>query len=277
MDNAFDPIRILADITEAARGAGALALDFFRSGERTLAVVDHKLGGSPVTEADYAVDRYLEPLLRRALPQASLLSEERADGGERLGARLVFVVDPIDGTRAFIRGDLRWAISIALLSDGEPAVGVLHLPAMNKTFAAARLAGATLNGVPIAVSKRTELTGARIAGPPSLLSSLRAGGLTFEEEPRIPSLAYRIAQVACGAIDASLASTDAHDWDIAAADLILREAGGVLCDVEGGAPAYNAADPRHGVLAAAPVGLIAAMIAALRADDSSQPRRNASH
>lgn len=270
MDIGFDPLRLLADVSDAAQRAGALALDFFRAGEPTRARVEYKVGGSPVTEADYAVDRLLEPLLRKALPEAGFLSEERADDAARLAKRALFIVDPIDGTRAFVRGDPRWAVSVALVEDGQPLLGVLHLPALRKTFAAVRGLGATLNGAPIRTSDRETLEGARIAAPARMFQELRNAGVDFVEEPRIPSLAYRIAQVACGALDLGVASTNAHDWDIAAADLVLREAGGVLCDVDGAAPVYNAADPRHGALVAASARLIPAAVKALRALDRNR-------
>jgi myo-inositol-1(or 4)-monophosphatase len=267
VDYGFDPIKLLDEMTGAAKQAGALALDFFRAGERTLADVQYKAGGSPVTEADLAVDGALEPILRRALPAAGFLSEERLDDKDRLNRPWVFVVDPIDGTRAFMRGDPRWAISVALTNEGQPALAVLHLPALDKTFVAARGRGATLNGVPIAVSDRTELSGARITGPAPLLERLRSAGVPFEETRRVPSLAYRIAKAACGAIDAGLAAANSYDWDLAAADLVLREAGGILCDLNGEAQVYNAIDLRHGALAAASARLIPAVVEALAALD----------
>jgi myo-inositol-1(or 4)-monophosphatase len=128
----------------------------------------------------------------------------------------------------------------------------VHLPALAETFIGVRGRGAWRNDVPIAVSSRPSLIGAHIAGPASLLRDLESIGLAFVREPRVPSLAYRLVQVACGALDAGLASTDACDWDIAAADLILYEAGGCLSDLAGHALIYNGSDPRHGVLLAAP-------------------------
>jgi myo-inositol-1(or 4)-monophosphatase len=263
VDELFEPRRLLAQMSEAARNAGEIALDFFRSGERTRAAVDYKSGGSPVTEADYAVDRFLEGALRPTQPEFGWLSEEKTDDLDRLSRRAVFIVDPIDGTRGFVSGDPRWAVCVALVVSGEPILGVLRLPALDKTFAALRGRGATLNGEPIRVSNCDSLENARIAAPQRLLEALMRTGAPIQPQPKIPSLAFRIAQVACGALDVGLASTGAHDWDIAAADLVLREAGGVLYDAVGNAPIYNARDPRHGVLAASPVSLKSAMIDAL--------------
>ena len=251
-EDAFDNAALFASATEAARTAGEMALGFFRPGERTSATVESKEGGSPVTEADRLVDRFLKKRLTETAPEAGWLSEETLDTAERLSRRRVFVVDPIDGTRAFMTGDARWAVSIAFVADGRPEFGIVHLPALAETFVAVRGRGAWRNDVPIAVSSRPSLVGARIAGPKSLLRDLESAGLALVHEPRVPSLAYRLVQVACGALDAGLASTDACDWDIAAADLILHEAGGCLSDLAGRALVYNGPDPRHGVLLAAP-------------------------
>ncbi len=250
-------------MTRAAVEAGDLALAYFRSGATTSAAIESKHGGSPVTEADYAVDHFLRPRLECLVAGSGWLSEETVDTDERLGRDLVFVVDPIDGTRAFIKGDPRWAISIALVQASRPRVAVLHLPALGETYAAIAGAGARLNEAPIAVSPQTTLTGGRIAGPPKHLEALRNAGLDFQPAPRVPSLAYRLALVADGRLEAGLASTNSCDWDIAAADLLLQEAGGVLTGLDGAAPRYNAAVPRHPALTAAPRRLNAGLIEVL--------------
>ena len=252
MTHSSDDAALLAAMTRVTLEAGRLAMAFFKSGERTSASVESKHGGSPVTEADFAVDRFLRPALSALIPDAGWLSEETTDTDERLGRSRVFVVDPIDGTRAFIKGDPRWAVSVALVEEGQPRFAVLHLPALTETFGAIAGRGATLNEVPIRASSRPSLTGARLAGPPTMLDSLRHSGLDFESMPRVPSLAYRLALVADARLDVSLASTNAYDWDIAAADLLLRESGARLAGLDGRQPVYNAAEPRHGVLTAAP-------------------------
>ncbi len=251
-------------IRDAALKAGAMALAWFKAGGATDARIDWKHGGSPVSEADYAVDVYLRETLGALLPEAGWLSEETADSAARLGKERLFIVDPIDGTRAFIKGDPRWAVSIALVESGRPRLAVLHLPATGDLYEAVEGKGATLNGRAISASARADFTGALLAGPPRMLEEMARNGLDFLREPRVPSLAYRLAKVGSGEIDAGIASTDAWDWDIAAADLIVHEAGGLLTDVEGRTPAYNAVTPRHGVLGAAPVQLHGALIAALR-------------
>jgi myo-inositol-1(or 4)-monophosphatase len=261
---------LLTAMREAACAAGALAHEFFRPGAATRARVDWKEGGSPVTEADYVVDSFLRESLRALLPEAGWLSEETADDPARLARPRTFIVDPIDGTRAFVKGDQRWAVSVALVENGAPALAVLHLPATGETFVAAAGGGAFLNDAPIRVSARAALAGGAMAGPPKWLDRLAQTGFPFERRPAVPSLAYRLAQVACGRLDAGIASTNAWDWDIAAADLIVREAGGVLTDLEKKKPAYNSPLPRHGALGAAPVALHDALIAALNEAASAE-------
>ena len=255
---------LLDQMTEAALRGGAIALDYFRPGSRTSARIDSKEGGSPVTEADHAVDAFLAKELMRALPQAGWLSEETVDNPARLTRDLAFIVDPIDGTRAFMSGDARWAVCIALVERGLPIAGIVHLPAMGQTFVAHRGGGALCNQQRIAVSARPSLTGGVIAGPAQMLKDLAQGGLDFRIEPRIRSLAYRFVRVADGGLDAGIASTNACDWDIAAADIILQEAGGGLSDPRGLSPLYNQPTTRHGLLGAAPGQLQAELTALLK-------------
>ena len=248
-----DPADLLPALIAAAQRAGETAMAYFRHGEHTSAGVEAKAGGSPVTEADHAVDRMLMAELRALDASAGWLSEETADTPERLGKSRVFIVDPIDGTRAFVAGDPRWAVSIALVVDGLPRAGVLHLPALGHTFSALEGGGAWLGGdTPVRVSDAKTLAGARVAGALPLLERFARTGVQVTPQRKVPSLAYRIAMVANGDIEAGFASTNAHDWDIAAADLIVHEAGGFLVDTRGRRPVYNLPSPKHGVLAAAP-------------------------
>jgi myo-inositol-1(or 4)-monophosphatase len=250
-------------LTRAALEAGGVAMRFFRLGERTSARVEAKRGGSPVTEADFAVDDLLRARLGAALPDAALLTEERGDDLVRLEHARLLVVDPIDGTRAFMSGDPRWAISIALVDEGRPIAGVVHAPALGETFAASRGGGARRNGAPIAASTRALLAGARTAGPKPLVDAIGEEiGTPFAIEAKIPSLAWRLCQVAGGGVDLGLASHNAHDWDIAAADLILEEAGARLTGLDGADIRYNRREISHGILLAAPVALIGALVAA---------------
>jgi myo-inositol-1(or 4)-monophosphatase len=259
---------LAASFVDAARGAGTLALAYFRPGAATSAGISHKAGGSPVTEADYLVDRFLRQRLETFVPEAGWLSEETEDTSARLSKDIVLVVDPIDGTRSFMKGQGAWAIAIALVQQGRPLIGVIHAPALGETYVAVKGEGAWLNDTAIEVSKLVALCAtAKVAAPMFLAERLREAGLKFALQPKIPSLALRIANVASGALDAGFASENARDWDIAAADLILHEAGGRLASLDGCAIVYNRVETRHGLLTAAPAQIHAEVNAAARLVD----------
>ena len=230
-------------IEKAARDAGDLALDYRRSGK---VKVWGKPGGSPVTNADLAVDRQLQEVLRAARPDYGWLSEETADDRSRLTARRAFVVDPIDGTIAFMKDRPHWAVSIAVVEDGQPISGVLHAPAMGETFAAEAGQGASLNGQPIRAPDRSRLEGAALLADARYLRK-PDWPEPWPEDLRIEtrnSVAYRMALVACGGFDAVVALSSKCDWDLAASDLIVREAGGLSTDHRGRGFAYNQASVR---------------------------------
>ncbi len=258
-----DTRAVLDLLRDAAAVAGAMAMDFFRHGAETAARVEFKAGGSPVTEADLAVDRYLGDRLRAAVPEAAWLSEETVDDLDRLLHDHVLVVDPIDGTRSFAAGDPHWAVSVALVSHGRPVAGVVHAPALGKTWEAMLGGGARLNGRPAAASARTELAGARLSAPAGFIKPL-ARAVAVDLVPRIPSLACRFAAVASGEIDAAIASPDAHDWDMAGIDVVLGEAGASITAGDGLPLRYNQRVPRHRTLYGAGRGLHAALVSAGR-------------
>ncbi len=251
-------------LASAAREAGAVAFEYFRPGARTSARVETKAGGSPVTAADLAADSLLKRRLRDALPEAGWLSEETVDDFERLARRSLIVVDPIDGTRAFVNGDPRWAVSAALIMDGRPIAGVVHAPALDETYAVARGGGATINGAPLAAAAGWPPRAA--AGPKPIVQAMAAKlGSPVEITPRVPSLAYRLCMAALGAVDFAVAAENSHDWDIAAADLLLEEAGARLIDGSGEPLLYNARQVRRGALLAASAGAPPGLIEAFRA------------
>ena len=249
----------------AAVEAGEIVMPYFRHGAATSASVEAKAGGSPVTQADLAADRHLRGRLLAAMPDAGWLSEETADDESRLQGGRVFIVDPIDGTRGFMAGDPRFAVCIGLVIDGRAVAGIIHAPALGETYAATLGGGATLNGAPLAASRRAALAGASVACPKDLAERLARNGLRLDVQPRIPSLAYRFACVATGRFDAAFAAPNSHDWDIAAADVILHEAGARLTGLDGAAIAYNRQSLAHGHLVAAPPQLQREAIAALGA------------
>ncbi len=248
----------------AAIEAGALALRWFRPGERTSARIWTKGKSSPVTEADIEVDAFLRERLSAAGREFGWLSEETVDSPDRLGRELVFVVDPIDGTRAFLEGDPRWCVAIAVIAAGAPVAAVVHAPALGETHEATLEGQALLNGAPIRTSGHATLAKARIAGPRTMLDALSDAGLDISPSGKIPSLAHRLCKVADGSLDAALASGNAHDWDIAAAHLIIERAGGRLGDLDGQAPRYNRPTTLHDRLLAAPAEGFAPMLAELR-------------
>jgi myo-inositol-1(or 4)-monophosphatase len=223
-------------IRGAAREAGDLALQL-QGGELKAWA---KPGGSPVTEADLAVDVLLRERLRAARPDYGWLSEETRDDSSRLEAARTFVVDPIDGTRAYVRGLPWWCVSIAVVQDGAPVAGVLYAPGVGETYEAGTGGGARLNGVFIEVGARAEIEGAAVLGDePYLRGPHWPHPWPQMRIERRNSVAYRMALVASGRFDAVIAIASKCDWDLAAADLIVREAGGLSTDHLGRRFAFN--------------------------------------
>jgi myo-inositol-1(or 4)-monophosphatase len=233
-------------LAAAVREAGALALQTFRGRPKSWT----KGKSSPVSEADLAVDA----LLRERLPTihaAGWLSEETEDGPARLDRADVWVVDPIDGTRAYLAGLSDWVISAALVRAGRPVVAALYAPVTDELFLSVAGGGATLNGAPIEASSGDRLAGAKFSGAKRRLDSLAAVEPRIETMPRVPSLALRLARVATGALDGAFAAANSHDWDLAAADLLVHEAGGLMSTLTGQSLIYNRPEPVHGALVAA--------------------------
>lgn len=256
----------------AALEAGAIAAAFFRAGAPTSARIWSKAGGSPVTEADIAADDHLKAACAKTMPEAAWLSEETADDPARLHSELVWVVDPIDGTRAFMSGSRDWCVCVALMRGGRPVLGVVHAPALEATYEAVLGAGATLNGAPICASGAASLEGARIAGPKPMLDAF-ARHAPIAPQPKVPSLALRLARIAEGRLDGGLISPDSRDWDLVAASLILEEAGGKLTLTDGRPLVFNAERPMHPTLLASNGALHPALVkaaAAARARFSSR-------
>jgi myo-inositol-1(or 4)-monophosphatase len=243
--DAPDLVALERHVVAAVREAGELALKSFRSSIKSWL----KQGNSPVSEVDLAVDALLRERLAAAGLAAGWLSEETEDGPRRLSADHVWIVDPIDGTRGFLAGVPDWTISIALATAGRPVLAALYAPASDELFLATAGGGATHNGKPIAASADCSFAGARVAGPERRLGRLAPLGIVAE--PKVHSLALRIARVANGTLDMALAGPNSHDWDLAAADLLVHEAGGALTTLGGETLVYNRPVPTHGALFAA--------------------------
>ncbi|WP_349369893.1 3'(2'),5'-bisphosphate nucleotidase CysQ [Salinarimonas sp.] len=267
-----DKTRLAAALEETAREAGEIARGYFRHGEKTSARIWNKAGGSPVTEADVSVDAFLKVRLSQILPEAGWLSEETRDDPARLERTLVWIVDPIDGTRAFLNGNPDWSVAIALLVEGRPTLGIVHAPALESLYDARADGGARLNGAPIAVSAPQGVGGTRVTGPKPMMDTLARRAGPISEMPKVPSLALRIARVAAGDVDAALVTANARDWDLAAADLVLAEAGGALSSLTGDAPVYNRPEPVHGALLAASRALHPRLVEAMTSDESGERR-----
>ncbi|ODT85337.1 3'(2'),5'-bisphosphate nucleotidase CysQ [Phenylobacterium sp. SCN 70-31] len=236
----------LALILDAAHEAGALARDIRRRGLE----VDYKPEDrSPVTNADLAADRLLTERLRTARPDYGWLSEETADDRDRLDRRRIFVVDPIDGTRAFLNGRPWWSVAIAVVEDGLPTSAVVFAPETDETYAAAAGEGATRNGEAIRPSRALDLADCRMAGDSMVFShwSWPTPWPAMRVEPR-SSTAYRMCLVAAGDFDAAVAPLRKSDWDVAAGDLIAREAGCFVGDHTGAGFRYNRARPSQASL-----------------------------
>ena len=232
-------------LAEAMHEAGELALRTFRKPLR-----QWTKGTSPVSEADIAVDLFLRQRLDR-LARAGWLSEETEDDPARLDCEQVWIVDPIDGTRAYLAGDPQWTVSVALATRGRPVLAAVFAPATQELFLAAAGTGATRNGVPIAASPGAHVAGMKAVGPKRHLKWLADVDGHFTTVPRIGSLALRLARVAQGELDIAFTGGTSHDWDLAAADLLVHEAGGALTNMSGRALTYNRSEPVHGALVAA--------------------------
>jgi myo-inositol-1(or 4)-monophosphatase len=239
----IDRVR-LGDI---CREAGRMALRQWPGAGHALESWE-KVPGSPVCTADLAVDAFLRRELGRLLPAAGWLSEETADDPVRLAKDLVWLVDPIDGTRDFIAGRAGWAVSVALISAGKPLVAMLFAPARDEEWSAVAGQGAVLNGRRLAASARAVLSGARV---PARVLPVEDRDLVTVERPN--SIALRIAMVADDRADLLATLRWGFEWDIAAATLIAREAGAAVSDAFGHALSFNKRDPQaFGVLVSAP-------------------------
>lgn len=218
--------------------------------------IEAKIGGSPVTSADFAVNDLLKDRLLSARPDYGWLSEEDIDTPDRLTRRRIFVVDPIDGTVAFMKRKPWWCLPIAVIEDGRPVAAVIHAPMLNETYEATLGGGAVLNGAAIAASDADTLDDAAVLAEARLLEAREWAepwpAMRFEKRNAI---AYRMALVAAGAFDAAIALTPRWDWDVAAGALIAAEAGAVVTDHQGGAWRFNKADPRQSSLICAAPGL----------------------
>ena len=248
-------------ILAAAQQAAAIAMSFFkRAPEITI-----KGDSSPVTEADLAIDVFLHDFLRAARPEYGWLSEEREDDGSRHKAARSFVVDPIDGTRGFIGETDEWCISIGIVEAGRPIIGVLYCPSNQMVYTAAKDQGAFCSGIRLDAKRPIGDGELRFAGPKPVARALQEHSKTpVKAMPYVASLALRLAMVAEGRLDATMVKPNSALWDIAAANVILAEAGGYLLNLDGSQIDYAAASPKLGVMLAASSNQIEPILAVVR-------------
>lgn len=242
----------LALLTDAAQEAAEAAMRHF--GKSALQVWDK--GGSPVSEGDFAADKVLRARLLGARPDYGWMSEESDDPQSRRGARRVWIVDPIDGTRNYVSGHKDFGVCAALVEDGRPVLGVIAAPARRELYVARKGAGAFLNGERVALAARSvDLDSARILGPGSLTA-----WQWWKPERRLKtkpsymgSLALRLCMVGLGRYDATIVVNSFHEWDVAAAEVFAVEAGARVVDFQGRGEPYNQPSAaRPNMIAASP-------------------------
>jgi myo-inositol-1(or 4)-monophosphatase len=211
-----------------------------------------KSPGQTVTEADLEIDRFL----RETLPGAGegWLSEETEDDRKRLSTERVWIVDPIDGTRAYAYGKPEFAISIALVDDQGPLAGWLFNPASDELLETYRDAGCWMSGQTVGVTGETRIENAEILVSSGERRTTDLAQLLAPATVRpLGSLAYKLMQVACGKADAYVSFRTINDWDLAAGILAVREAGGMVTNRKGRPHLLNQHDIRHdGIVASGP-------------------------
>ena len=245
---------VIAAVGEAA----ALAMRPWRDGAIPAAKVWEKSKGDPVSEIDLAVDALLKERFAAILPEAAWLSEETVDDPVRLAAQRVWLVDPIDGTRDYIKGRSGWCVSVALVDNGVPVFAVMAAPAQAKLWVAKAGEGVTCNGERLSASARRDFAGSRV--PTDALSPVDHD-LTIVEKPN--SIAMRMTMVACDRADLVATLRWGHEWDVAAAHLVAQEAGAVVTNALGQPILYNKPEPKDfGLICSAP-GIHAAAVARL--------------
>ena len=245
---ATDDLQLLI---EAAHASGDIARMHFNASPE---VWDKAGNAGPVTEADLAIDDMLRTNLLAARATYGWLSEETEDDSARLSRDRIFIVDPIDGTRAFIAGEQHFSHSLAIAESGRITTAVVYVPMMDLLFAATDSSEATLNGAAIATSPQENLDGATVlATKPNLRPEYWIGDVPPIQRKFRPSLAYRLCLVAQGRYDAMLTLRDCWEWDIAAGDLLMREAGATCTDKAGNRLRFNNRVPKlNGLIGAAP-------------------------
>jgi myo-inositol-1(or 4)-monophosphatase len=242
--------RELRILCEAMKLAGAEALRFASEGFE----IHTKPDRSPVTSADLSIDRMLHTHLLDAFPRDGWLSEESPDNSDRLQKRRVWVIDPIDGTKAFIKGEPEFCISAALVVDGHPVVAAVFNPSCDELFAAMKGGGLLLNDEPVSCQEKHKGQAPVIAFSPWELAMGRFQSLdTLAAGRPMRSIAWALALAASGRIHGVATLEPENEWDVAAGALLIEETGGTVSDGSGQALGFNRPVPRYeGIIAAHP-------------------------
>ena len=232
--------QILLTATTAAHEAGNIIHSFFHSEYE----VKMKGIGNPVTEADIAADDILKKILTTKFPDYGWLSEETRDTPHRLSKKRVWVVDPIDGTKEFVEGISNFVVSIGLVEDGKPILGVIHNPINKDTYTAINGGGVFFNGNQTTISEKTEFSQMSMLNSRSETRQGLWEAYTpyFKELIPIGSIALKLAMVAAHQTDMVASLKPKNEWDICAGNCIINEAGGKLIDLKGNSRKYNQAN-----------------------------------
>jgi myo-inositol-1(or 4)-monophosphatase len=242
-------------VIAATQEAAALAFSSWRDGAVPDTKVWEKSKGNPVSDIDMAVDALLKQRLMAILPEAGWLSEETVDDAARLDARLLWLVDPIDGTRDYVRGRSGWCVSVALVADGLPLFAVMAAPAQSKLWVAGAGEGVTCNGDRLTGSTRTEFAGSRVPADDQIKLSA-----DIEKVKQPNSIAMRMTMVACDRADLIATLRWGNEWDIAAAHLVAQEAGALVSDALGKPIIYNKREPLDFGLICCAAGIHSAVV-----------------
>lgn len=243
---------------DAAREAGRIVRGYYQDSY----TITQKGEDNPLTDADLASNRVLFERLRGNFPDFGWLSEETADDGSRLNHKHVWIIDPVDGTLEFTKGIPEFVISVGLVVDGAPVLGVLYNPIQELLFSGVVGEGAWLNGEPARVSSRAEIQGARV-----VCSRTEMGKGWFEDykdllvpDP-VGSVAFKFGLVAAGRADATFTPRPRHEWDVAGGAAIVLAAGGRFTNRHGLVPVFNQPKPLVDGIAATNRGIHDAIVA----------------
>jgi len=226
---------------DAAHEAGDILLRHYRGGTESW----EKSEDNPVTLADLESDRAIAARLRAAFPEDGVLSEEARSDPARIEKRRVWIVDPMDGTKEFTKKIPEFAVSIALVENGQPMMGVIRNPAADVTVWASKGDGTFQDGERVRVSSVERLEDALMIASRTEISrdKFKNHEGWFGEIRPVGSIAWKLACIACGKADLNISLAPKNEWDVCAGDLLVREAGGVYTAFDGSIRLYNQADP----------------------------------